>query len=178
IGDIAKAAKLSKGALYWHFHSKEELYLECLKRLHGIFNDYIFDVMRAEKDSIKGILTIFSGLAQLVQDPRVTNGIGGYWLIPSRSETASLVSTQRNFEAASVATLTSVFRRAAAEGRIDIGPDAEPMARAIISLVEAVVLPLRQQTPDEVREILRILAATLFKAYTKSSDVIALTRLI
>src|SRR5690349_14260102 len=30
IGDIAKAAKLTKGALYWHFHGKDELYLECL----------------------------------------------------------------------------------------------------------------------------------------------------
>src|SRR3546814_14751964 len=43
IGDIAKAAKLSKGALYWHFDGKEALYLQCLQRLHAIFDQYVFD---------------------------------------------------------------------------------------------------------------------------------------
>src|SRR3546814_7162710 len=49
IGDIAKAAKLSKGALYWHFDGKEALYLQCLQRLHAIFDQYVFDPMRAER---------------------------------------------------------------------------------------------------------------------------------
>ncbi|HVT35178.1 MAG TPA: TetR/AcrR family transcriptional regulator, partial [Nevskiaceae bacterium] len=51
IGDIAATTKLSKGALYWHFRGKEELYLACQARLHALFNDYIFDPMRAEPDA-------------------------------------------------------------------------------------------------------------------------------
>ena len=47
IGDIAKAAKLSKSALYWHFENKEKLYLDCLRQLHAIFNQYIFEPMAA-----------------------------------------------------------------------------------------------------------------------------------
>jgi TetR/AcrR family acrAB operon transcriptional repressor len=174
VGDIAKAARLSKGALYWHFHGKGELYLDCLKRLHAIFNAYIFDAIRAEQDGVKGILALFQGLMQLVQDPRVVNGIGGYWLIPSRPETASLVTAQHAFEAASVATLSAVLKRAQAQGHIDLGKEHDQMARAIISLVESVVLPLRKMSPEEVRGIVGI----LFRAYAKGANVDAMTKLI
>ena len=35
-------AGLSKGALYWHYDGKEALYLDCLQRLHALFDHYIF----------------------------------------------------------------------------------------------------------------------------------------
>lgn len=60
--------------MYWHFQDKEALYLQCLKRLHGIFDEYIFNPMRAENDAAQGILTIFVGLSRLLRDPIVQNG--------------------------------------------------------------------------------------------------------
>ena len=178
IGDIAKAAKLSKGALYWHFKGKEELYLACLKRLHAIFNETIFDVMREEKDPVLAVLGLFQGLNRLLQDPRVLNGVGGYWLIPARPETALLLEAQRRFEASAIATLSAALRKAQSQGRIDLGKEHEVMARAIISLVESVVLPLRQMAPDELRDIISVLAKTLFRAYAKGEDAVALSKLI
>src|ERR1044071_1285133 len=86
IGDIAKAAKLTKGALYWHFHGKDELYLECLKRLHAIFDHYIFDPMRGERQSVLRIMALFGGLSRMLQDQRIVQGVAGYWLVPSRPE--------------------------------------------------------------------------------------------
>jgi AcrR family transcriptional regulator len=177
IGDIAKAARLSKGALYWHFQGKEELYLDCLKRLHAIFNDYVFDVVRAQSDGVKGVMALFEGLVRLLQDPRVINGVSGYWLIPSRPETAPLLAAQRAFEAASVTTLSGALRQAQAQGQIDLGKDHDQMARAIISLVESVVLPLRQMSPQEVRDIVSILARTLFRAYAKGPNVATMGKL-
>lgn len=178
IGDIAKAAKLSKGALYWHFKGKEELYLLCLQRLHSIFNETVFDAIRAEKDPVLGILGMFQGLNRLLQDPRVRNGVGGYWLIPSRPETALFLEAQRKFEATAVATLSGALKKAQAQGRINLGKEQDMMARAIISLVESVVLPLRQLAPDELRDIISILARTLFHAYAKNEDAVALSKLI
>jgi len=178
IGDIAKAARLSKGALYWHFQGKEDLYLHCLKRLHALFDLYIFDPMQAEPDALKSILRVFIGLRELLQDPRVEKGIAGYWLIPSTPETAALISTQRGFEGGAIATLREVLKRASAEGRLDLGGDLDDMAPALISLVEACVLPLRHMEPDEMQRILSVLARTLFRAYAKTDDAIALARLI
>lgn len=178
IGDIAKLAKLSKGALYWHYQGKEELYLDCLKRLHAMFNEHIFDVMRAEPDAIKSILALFQGLGRFVQDPRVSKGIGGYWLIPSTPETASITAAQRAFEASAIRVLTEAMRRGQEQGRLNLGADLDDMARAVISLVEAVVLPLRQLTPEEIHPILGVLARTLFRAYASADDLLKQTRQI
>src|SRR5260221_2098065 len=111
IGDIAKAAKLSKGALYWHFENKQTLYLDCLRQLHALFNHHIFDPMRGQNDGVARHLTLFTGLGRLLQDRRITTGIGGYWLIPVRRETESLIKAQRAFEAACLATMKEQLPR-------------------------------------------------------------------
>ena len=178
VGDIAKAAKLSKGALYWHYHGKEALYLACLKRLHAIFNEYIFDPMRASDDPVARISAVFAGLHQLVQDPRVTQGVAGYWLVPSRPEMATLESAQREFEEQSIAAIEETLQRGTEQQRFDFGRDLQDMARAIMAIIEAIVLPLRHQSPEEVHLNLGVLARTLFRAYAKPEDLDALMQLI
>jgi TetR/AcrR family acrAB operon transcriptional repressor len=176
IGDIARGAKLSKGALYWHFQGKEELYLHCLKRLHALFDRYIFDPMRSENDGVRAVLLLFRGLGALVEDPQVEKGIAGYWQAPSTAEVDRIMAQQRAFEDNALRTLTAALTRGKEQGRIDLGGDLEDMSRATISLVEAVVLPLRHRTPDEIHRMLGVLARTLFRAYSKSDDLLALTR--
>lgn len=168
IGDISAAAKLSKGALYWHYASKEALYLDCLKRLHALFDSYIFDPMRADTDPVRAVLSLFSGISALLRDPLVENGIAGFWLVPASPETADLALAQRAFEQASMEVIRSVLARGVEQGRFDLGGDLEDMSRAIISIVEAVVLPLRHQSPEDVRRTLAVLARTLFRAYDKT----------
>lgn len=168
IGDISTAAKLSKGALYWHYESKEALYLQCLQRLHALFGRYIFEPMRDDPDPVRAVLALFRGIGRLLKDPLVENGIAGFWLVPASPETAELASAQRAFELNSMKVIEDVLSRGVAQGRFDLGGDLEDMSRAIIAVVEAVVLPLRHQTPDEVSRTLAVLARTLFRAYDKS----------
>lgn len=165
IGDIARRTRLSKGALYWHFQGKEALFLDCLKRLHAVFNHHIFVPMRAEPDTAQAVFALFKGLERFLADPLVQSGIAGYWLTPSTPETAEISAAQREFEQASIATVHAALLRAQAAGMIDLGGDLDDMSRAIISLVEAVVLPLRHQAPEEVHRLLGVLARTLFRAY-------------
>jgi AcrR family transcriptional regulator len=176
IGDIARAAKLSKGALYWHFDSKEELYLDCQRQLHALFNGYIFDPMRREGDGVTRILMLFTGLGRMLRDSRVTQGVAGYWLIPSRPGIERIEQAQRAFEAACVETMTETLRLGVVQGRFDYKDDLDEMARAIIALVEAVILPMRQQSTDEVQRILGVLARSLFRAYATADDLVSLTR--
>ncbi|MFP5356880.1 MAG: TetR/AcrR family transcriptional regulator [Gammaproteobacteria bacterium] len=165
IGDIAKRSKLSKGALYWHFQGKEALFLDCLERLHAVFEHHIFVPMRAHAEPAQAIFALFQGLERFLADPLVQSGIAGYWLIPSTPETAEISTAQRRFEQDAVATVQAVLQRAQQVGMIQLGDDIDDMSRAIISLVEAVVLPLRHQTQEEVHRLLRVLARTLFRAY-------------
>lgn len=169
IGAISSAAGLSKGALYWHYESKEALFLACLRRLHSLFDGHIFDRMREPGgDPEARVLRLFQGMARLLQDPLVRNGIAGYWLIPDGPETAALAAEQRGFEARSAQAIRDVLAAGVDAGRFDFGNDLDDMSRAIISIVEAVILPLRHQTPDDVHRTLRVLARTLFRAYDTS----------
>jgi TetR/AcrR family acrAB operon transcriptional repressor len=176
IGAIARAAKLSKGALYWHFDSKEQLYLECQRQLHALFNGYIFEPMRGENDGVTRILMLFTGLGRMLRDPRVTQGVAGYWLVPARPETEQVARAQRAFEAACVEAMRETLRLGVAQGRFDYADDLDEMARAIIALVEAVILPMRQQSAEEVQRILGVLARSLFRAYATADDLLKLTR--
>ncbi|HKY00014.1 MAG TPA: helix-turn-helix domain-containing protein [Steroidobacteraceae bacterium] len=176
IGDIAKAAKLSKGALYWHFRGKAELYLDCQARLHALFNQYIFAPMKASADPVAGTILMFRGLEQLSRDARMEKGVAGYWLVPSSSETEPLFKAQRQFELDSQATIRDVLERGMAQGRFDLAGDLEDMSRAIISLIEAVVLPMRHMATSDVHRMMAVLARTLFRAYAKGDELRELAR--
>jgi AcrR family transcriptional regulator len=167
IGDIAKRAKLSKGALYWHFDGKEALYLSCLRHLHSIFNEDVFDPMRTAPDGSSGMVQMFQGLLRLFVDPRLQKGVGGYWLIPNTPETASILAEQRAFEQASQAVIADCLKKGVAARQFDLGDDLDMMARAIISIIEAIVLPMRHQSPEEMRPQVGVLARTLFRAYAR-----------
>ncbi|HWY23993.1 MAG TPA: TetR/AcrR family transcriptional regulator [Nevskia sp.] len=169
IGDIAGVTGLSKGALYWHYDGKEALYLDCLQRLHALFDLYIFAPIASEQDGSKAILAPFQGLEKLLGDPRVANGVAGYWLVTSGPETTALSEAQRAFEQRSWKVIEAALRRGVDQGQFDLAGDLEEFARAVMSLGEAVILPLRHQTPQEVRQILGVLARTLFRAYAKTA---------
>lgn len=168
VGDIAAVAQLSKGALYWHFHGKAQLYLACQARLHALFDHFVFAPMRVEADATAAVLAMFNGLELLLRDARVEQGVAGFWLIPDKPETAQIIAAQRAFEAAATQTVRDVLKRGREQRHFDLAGDEDDMARAIISLVEAVVLPLRHQAPDEVRRTLGVLARTFFRAYAGS----------
>jgi len=176
IGEIASHAKLSKGALYWHFPGKEALYLDCLSRLHGIFNEHIFDPMRACDEPIERILHLFTGLGRMLNDPRVKTGVAGYWLTPLRLAGPGAEEAQSAFEAASRAVIVETLRDGVEQGHFDYQDDLEQMATAILALVEAIILPLRHQEPQEASAMLSVLARTLFRAYAKSEEIIARAR--
>jgi len=165
IGQIADTAKLSKGALYWHFHGKEALYLDCLKQLHALFYRDVFEPMRCESDPAQAVLAMFQGLQTLLQDPRVAQGVAGYWLTPATPKTQRLIQAQQAFEADTRGIIEKALRRGAEQGRFNLGGDLEDFASAVITVAEACLLPLRHHSPEEVGRILGVLARTLFRAY-------------
>jgi len=53
--DIARAAKLTKGSLYFHFKSKEDIFLAVVKELHKAHTDAIMEILEIEKDPVQAI---------------------------------------------------------------------------------------------------------------------------
>ncbi len=174
IDDIAKSANLSKGALYWHFKGKDELFLDCLKRLHAIFEEHVFDRMQQETDAILRILAFFSGMEALLRDPRIEAGVAGYWLGIGNAGLPLINETQLAFEKHTGQIVREALELAMAQGSLDLGSDLDDMSRAIIAIMEAIILPLRQQTPDEVHRVVGVLARALLRAYSKDAQTVNL----
>ena len=178
VGDIAKRAKLSKGALYWHFDGKQALYLDCLKRLHAIFMEDVFLPMAAAPTGIAGVIGMFQGLMAFFADSRISGGISGFWIIPDATETAALLAAHRQFEADSRRLIEQTLMRAMAEGQLDLGSELEDLSRALISLIEACLLPMRHLSSEELRSQLGVLARTMLRAYARDPAVVRLAEQI
>ncbi len=61
---------------------------------------------------------------------------------------------------------------------LDLADDLVDMARAMISVMEAIVLPMRAHTTSEVYQTLGVLARTMMRAYTKQPVLVELFRKI
>lgn len=177
IGDIAGASGLSKGALYWHFTGKSDLFLDCLARMHQIFESTVFEPMQRQENAVARTLAMFRGLDTLLEDKRVTDGIGGYWLGSSNSGSVGKIqASQQAFEQRTANVIQEALAAGMAQGVFDLEDDLEDMSRAIVAIVEAIVLPLRSQSAEDIHRILAVLARTLFRAYGTSDDVAEMAR--
>lgn len=174
IDDIAKAAGLSKGALYWHFKGKDELFLDCLKRLHTIFQEHVFDRMQREPDAILRILGFFQGMEFLLRDPRIQAGVAGYWLGIGNASLPAINKAQQAFERQTGQIIREALKLGMDQGLLNLGSDLDDMSRAIVAIMEAIVLPLRQLAPDEVHRLIGVLARALLRAYAKDERVVSI----
>lgn len=173
IDAIAKAANLSKGALYWHFDGKEALFLDCLKRLHGLHDELIFDPMLKETDAVIRIQVFFSGLAALLEHPSVSAGVAGYWLGTANTTLPEIDSARKAFEKRTANIIQETLRLGIQQGALDMGGDISDMSRAIIAIMEAIILPLRNESSEEIQRVLSVLARTLVRAYAMDENLVS-----
>lgn len=169
IDRISKAAGLSKSALYWHFKNKAELFVACLDKLDAVFNQHIFSQVAAEDDPVQSVLVFFQGLNSLLQDEVVERGIGGYWLDPHGAGTEMIREVQAKHEMARVDIAATTFREGLAREQFSFTADPDDMSRALIAVMEAVILPLRRHTPEENMRTLQFLMETFLKAYAENN---------
>jgi len=165
VDQIAQRCGLSKGAMYWHYKGKDELFVACLGRLHGLFMSDIFQPVADAPDAVSAISIFFQGLNKLLEEPEITQGIAGFWMEPGRGDLARIAAVRAEFEEASAKIVAEVFRTGIDAGLLNIETDPLVMSRAMMAVMEASVLPLRQHTAEENAQTLEILMETFFRAY-------------
>ena len=165
---LAKESGVTKAALYWHFDSKQTLYADAMRRLIGIFEAHVFEAVADETDPVEQIFAMFSGLERLVEDPRLAEGIAGYWLKPSTAEVEAAIAVQQAFEAQASEAIEQVLDEARAANALGVEGSTRDMARAFISLIEAIVLPLGHRSTRDHRRVVRVLAHIFFQAHARA----------
>ncbi|MES1924829.1 TetR/AcrR family transcriptional regulator [Salinisphaera sp. T31B1] len=165
---VARGARLTKPALYWHYDSKETLYADCMRELVGVFEEHVFAAAAEETDAVEAIFALFAGLERLVDDPRLAEGLAGYWLKPSTAQVTQAQAVQDEFEAGAEQVIESVLERARADGALTVEGSTRDIARAFISLMEAIVLPLGKRSSSDHRRMVAVLAHIFFQAHART----------
>jgi len=72
IDEIARAAGVTKGAMYWHFASKEELFQAILDRIRGRWQEVVHAPVSARDAPLERIAQLFDSYAELFrQSPEI-----------------------------------------------------------------------------------------------------------
>lgn len=162
---VAEAAGITKAALYWHFDSKEALFLDCQQQLHQIFAEHVLHPMLKQADSGAQLQQMFYGVIALLRDARIRTGIAGYWLSSSSLNTDAAIQAHRRFDAASIQAMKSVMQKAIAEGVLDTDINADDMARTTVAVWEGIVVPLRVEPIELIERLILTLGKTYFRAH-------------
>jgi AcrR family transcriptional regulator len=155
--DIARTAGVTRGAIYWHFRDKLEIFL-VLERRANLANEEFGDRLKARLAADPG-LDPLNELADAVRE-----GIQAFeanlerrriltilWLrCEYVGEMVPVLERQQRADAALQELFETVIRLAAAQGRIAPGWSPDIAARALLLLVNGAVLDYLRQ-PGEAQ---------------------------
>ena len=68
IDEIARAAGVTKGAMYWHFESKDHLFQAILDRIRSRWQEVVHQPVSARHDSRERLAQLFDSYAELFQE--------------------------------------------------------------------------------------------------------------
>ncbi len=157
VKDIAKATKLSKGALYWHFQNKEELYYECLKDFRHMLRRYIFRQLELIDSPSERIDLFFDGVTALLQDQEAVDCAAGFFIGMGRTDQEKVSYFRERTYAESEKFLTETLEKGRSDGVFAFDVEAVSLARAMWTLMEGCILQLRRQPADQMSETVEAL---------------------
>jgi len=157
LSDITAAAGVTKGALYFHFPSKEDVALAVIDAEHKIATAAGARILESTNGPLESMLRLCADLAErLMTDPIVRAGIR------LTTETSTFDRSMARPYEDWLATFETLTRAATAAGELRTGTDAEKLAHFIIPAFTGVqmvsdVFTERADLWQRVREMWEIL---------------------
>ena len=167
VDQIAKASSLSKGAMYWHFKNKDDLFIACLNHLHELFNRYVFRSVLEAPTPVEGLDSFFEGLATMMDDATVKQGIAGYWLEPGRADRERIQAVLDDFEVTSTSLLSETLEEGRDAGVFAFDASPDELAQGLLGNAQGVLLAMRKQDAEQNQRNLQLLRETVTRAYVK-----------
>ena len=165
MGAIAKKARITKAAIYWHFADKKALYVCCMEHLFEIFAQQTSEPILQVESPCQKVLALFEGTLHWLCDVRVRSGVAGYWLEGSGEQLEEARAIQGRFQEEAKGQLAGILGQGMKAGELRATVAPEDLADGIVTLILAGVMPLRDQTLAQTRTLMRTLAHTFFMAY-------------
>jgi AcrR family transcriptional regulator len=171
MGEIAKAAGVSKGTLYVYFRDKDELFeaivaKECVCHAEGVFN---FDM---DNPDIAGTLTRMGiAFVKVLCMPERQRSLRAVIAIADRKPNIGRAFYETG-PAVGIAKLTEYFETHVKAGRLEIEDCVVAAAQFMESCVATILKPVlfnfgAVPTPERIEHVVRIAVKTFMAAYGK-----------
>ena len=151
ISQIAEATGLTKGALYWHFKGKEDLFLTVLDRIRETWQEAIMGRIETSARVLEKLEQLFDATSEMVTGS--DNPYSMHLFLVSagaQPEMSDFEDAIRAAYAGYVKTLADTIKAGQEDGEIKRDVDAESAAVGIIGCLEGVVLQARLHPPATI----------------------------
>jgi AcrR family transcriptional regulator len=171
MGEIAKAAGVSKGTLYVYFRDKDELFeaivaKQCAFHAEGVLS------LDAENPDIAGTLTrIGIAYAQIMCMPERQSSLRAVIAVADRKPNVGRVFYETG-PAVGIAKLAAYFQAQIKAGRLEIEDCEVAAAQLMDSCIATILKPVllnfgSPPTPERIEHVVRIAVKTFMAAYAK-----------
>ena len=140
---VARAAGVTRGAIYWHFKNKGEIYDALHARLHKSFYELITGNLAIEQpDSLQQLQDFFTGLLLNIEsDQKVRNELTIFLLNRDYSGKLAIYREKHEEKKQEIFGLFDIyFERAKAKGLLTAGLDSRDMALAFTCYLDGIAL--------------------------------------
>jgi len=144
IAQIAEATGLTKGALYWHFKGKEDLFLTVLDSIKDKWQKAVMSRVEKSEGAIEKLEQLFDATSEMIagsDDPHSMH----LFLVSAgaQPEMRDFEEAIRNAYAGYVEALADIIRTGQEDGEIRKDMDAQSAAVGIVGCLEGIVLQAR-----------------------------------
>ena len=135
LDDIAKAAKVTRGAIYWHFKSKADLYNTLVQEFSARGAVVVQDAVAEGGTLIDILRRIFVRVCTLIEEDKETRAVMELTLFKTGLDPALQPGRKKQIESgnALLAGIAEAMRQGIAQGVLRSDIDAADMARAFIA---------------------------------------------
>lgn len=140
---LAQNTGITKAALYWHYESKDDLYLECVRKITNIFIDHTHVPLgRSDLPPAMRLMCLVAGVRALLAHPAMKDGVVGYWLVPSTGHIERVWTEVRGFRKQSFELLEQTLAEGEQQGAFEFDIPKETVARSVHYTIESNIIPL------------------------------------
>jgi len=135
LDDVAKAAKVTRGAIYWHFKSKADLYNTLTQELSGRGATVVQQAVAEGGTLIEILRRVFVRQCALIEDDKEARAVMELALFKTGLDPELQAGRKKQLEAgnALIEDITDAMRQGIAQGVLRKDIDPADMARAFIA---------------------------------------------
>ncbi len=151
VAQIAAATDLTKGALYWYFKSKEDLFLTVLDRIKNDWQEAVMSRVEASESAVEKLERLFDATSEMIAQSESPNSMHLFLVSAgAQPEMRDFEDAIREAYAGHVETIAAIIKAGQEDGEIRKDMDAGAVAVGIVGCLEGIVLQARLHPPATV----------------------------